>query len=100
MPKDNTGVRQKIHTDIKEPRKFKVIMHNDDVTTMDFVVEVLMTIFHKPQAEAERLMLTVDSQGSAVVGIYSLDIAETKRQRTENMARKQGFPLRLTLQPE
>lgn len=100
MPQENAGVKQKIDTDIQEPRKYKVIMHNDDVTTMDFVVEVLMDVFRKPQAEAERLMLKVDSEGSAVVGVYSLDIAGTKKQKAEHMARKNGFPLKLTLQPE
>lgn len=100
MPKQNAGVKQKIDTDIQEPRKYKVIMHNDDVTTMDFVVEVLMDVFRKSQAEAERLMLKVDSEGSAVVGVYSLDIAGTKKQKAEYIARMHGFPLKLTIQPE
>ena len=67
---------------------------------MDFVVMVLMTVFHKSQAEAEQLMLQVHHSDQAVVGIYSYDVAQSKIQRATMMAREEGFPLRLTCQPE
>src|SRR5580698_2674814 len=60
------------------PRRFKVIFHNDDYTTMEFVVDALMRIFHKSQAEATHIMLTVHKKGSAVAGVYTRDVAETK----------------------
>jgi ATP-dependent Clp protease adaptor protein ClpS len=77
-----------------------VIIYNDDFTTMDFVVMVLMTVFHKSQAEAEQLMLQVHHSDQAVVGIYSYDVAQSKIQRATMMVREEGFPLRLTCQPE
>lgn len=83
----------------KEPPMYKVIMHNDDVTTMDFVVYILQRVFRKPLQEAEALMLKVHIEGSAVAGIYSRDIARSKAHYTMQMARSQGFPLRLTTEP-
>ena len=99
MPKEQSSVRERQRTDLREPRRYKVISHNDDFTTMDFVVMVLMTVFHKSQAEAEQLMLQVHHSDQAVVGIYSYDVAQSKIQRATMMAREEGFPLRLTCQP-
>lgn len=100
MAKEQSSVRERQRTDLREPRRYKVIIHNDDFTTMDFVVMVLMTVFHKSQAEAEQLMLQVHHSNQAVVGIYSYDVAQSKIQRATMMAREEGFPLRLTCQPE
>ena len=100
MPKEQSSVRERQRTDLREPRRYKVIIHNDDFTTMDFVVMVLMTVFHKSQTEAEQLMLQVHHSDQAVVGIYSYDVAQSKIQRATMMAREEGFPLRLTCQPE
>lgn len=100
MPKEQSSVRERQRTDLREPRRYKVIIHNDDFTTMDFVVMVLMKVFHKSQAEAEQLMLQVHHSDQAVVGIYSYDVAQSKIQRATMMAREEGFPLRLTCQPE
>lgn len=100
MAKEQSSVRERQRTDLREPRRFKVIIHNDDFTTMDFVVMVLMKVFHKSQAEAEQLMLQVHHSDQAVVGIYSYDVAQSKIQRATMMAREEGFPLRLTCQPE
>lgn len=100
MPQEQSSVRERQRTDLREPRRYKVIIHNDDFTTMDFVVMVLMTVFHKSQAEAEQLMLQVHHSDQAVVGIYSYDVAQSKIQRATMMAREEGFPLRLTCQPE
>ncbi len=84
---------------IREPRRFKVIIHNDDFTPMDFVVMILSTIFFKSADEAERLMLDVHNTGKGIAGIYPYDIAETKRRKAVTLARGEGYPLRLSLQP-
>ena len=80
--------------------RYKVIMHNDDVTTMDFVVMVLTDIFFKTQEEAERLMLEIHNNGSAIVGRYTWDIACTKQQRVQTLAAQEEFPLRVTIEQE
>ena len=85
---------------MKEPRRYKVIIHNDDFTTMEFVVEVLKTVFYLSNEKAEELMLQVHHSNKAVVGIYTYDIAVSKANKATNMAREKGFPLRLTVEPE
>ena len=87
-------------TELREPQRYKVTIHNDDFTTMDFVVKILTTVFFKSQAEAEALMLAVHHSDKAVVGIYSYDVAVSKVQKATRMAREEGFPLRLTMEPE
>lgn len=79
---------------------YVVIMHNDDFTTMEFVVKVLRTVFFKDEASATQLMLKVHKIGQAEVGIYSLDIAQSKCQKAMRMAREEGFPFKLTYEPE
>lgn len=84
---------------VDEPRRYKVIIYNDDFTTMEFVVMILTTVFHKSEADAQALMLTVHHSDKAVVGIYTYDIAASKAQKATRMAREAGFPLRLTYEP-
>lgn len=79
---------------------YMVIMHNDDFTSMEFVVMVLKTVFRKPAEEAQRLMLMVHRQGQATIGIYTLDIATSKSQKAMRMAREAGFPFKLTVEPD
>ncbi|MCH5339284.1 MAG: ATP-dependent Clp protease adaptor ClpS [Acetatifactor sp.] len=90
--------REKTRIDIREPKRYRVIMHNDDFTSMEFVVEILMDIFHKNAMEAERLMLMVHESGKAAVGSYSYDIAVTKIQAATARAKEEGFPFRLTVE--
>lgn len=90
--------REKTRINIREPKLFRVIMHNDDFTSMDFVVDILITIFHKEEAEAERLMLTVHESGKAAVGSYPYDIAVTKVQAAAARAKEEGFPFRMTVE--
>jgi len=78
---------------------FQVVFHNDDFTTMEFVVLVLTTVFHHSQHAAERLMLLVHNEGKAVVGVYSYDMAMSKTNKTMRMAREAGFPLLVTCEP-
>ena len=84
----------------KEPKRYNVIMLNDDFTTMEFVVKILTQVFFKSETEAEALMLQVHHSDKAVVGIYSYDVATSKVRKATNMAREEGFPLRLTVEPE
>ena len=95
-----TGVSTQQRIRIEEPRQYKVIFHNDDITTMEFVTEVLRRVFNKPADEAVTLMMRVHREGQAVVGIYSYDMAMTKASMATTMARNEGFPLNITCEPE
>lgn len=79
------------------PPLFKVLMHNDHYTTMEFVVDVLQRVFHKPATEANRIMLHIHFKGVGVCGIYPFEVAETKVAEVHALARTQGFPLRCTV---
>lgn len=85
---------------VKEPGRYTIILHNDNYTTMDFVVSVLREIFHKPAIEANRIMLDVHRKGKGRVGVYPYDIAATKLYQVENMASRSGFPLKCTMERE
>ena len=100
MPQEQSNVRERQKNNLKEPRRYKVIIHNDDFTTMEFVVEVLKTVFYLSNEKAEELMLQVHHANKAVVGIYTYDIAVSKANKAINMAREKGFPLRLTVERE
>ncbi|MBX3227020.1 MAG: ATP-dependent Clp protease adaptor ClpS [Labilithrix sp.] len=82
------------------PRRFKVVFHNDDYTTQEFVIHVLMRFFHKNETEARHIMLTVHHKGAAVAGVYTKDVAETKAEQVMDAARENGMPLLLTTEPE
>lgn len=100
MPKQQTNVRERTNTKLREPRRFMVVLYNDDFTTMDFVVRMLMSVFHKSESDAGQLMFEVHRTGSAIVGAYSYDVAMTRVQMATRMARAEGFPLRLECKPE
>ena len=100
MAEEQSQIRERQRTNLKEPRRYKVIIYNDDFTTMEFVVMILKVVFFKSEAEAETLMLQVHHSDKAVVGIYSYDIAVSKVNKATQMAREAGFPLRLTYEPE
>ncbi|RJQ50159.1 MAG: ATP-dependent Clp protease adaptor ClpS [Desulfobacteraceae bacterium] len=89
-----------IKDDTDEPPIYKVLLHNDDYTTMEFVVEVLMHVFNKPVAEATRIMLNVHKQGVGLCGYYSYEIAETKVEAVHVLAVENGFPLKCTMEKE
>lgn len=97
MAETSSNIRERQDVRLQEPRKYNVILHNDDFTTMEFVVRVLTTIFSKSEAEANNLMLKVHREGQAVAGTYSLDIAQSKARKATALARQEGFPLRLTV---
>ena len=100
MAKEQSSIRERQRIDLREPRRYKVTIYNDDFTTMEFVVKILKVVFFKSEAEAEALMLQVHHSDKAVVGIYSYDIAVSKVNKATQMARQEGFPLRLTCEPE
>jgi len=84
--------------EIEEPTKYKVLLHNDDYTTIDFVVDILVGIFHKNSTQAEAIMIDVHKKGRAVCGIYTYEIAETKVYQVKELARRSGFPLLATME--
>ncbi len=85
---------------LKKPPLFKVLFHNDNYTTMEFVVWVLRTVFHKSESDSYAIMLNVHKSGFGVAGVYSKEIAETKIEKTHALAKEHEFPLRLTMEPE
>ncbi len=90
--------KQNIKEILKEPSLYNVILHNDDYTTQEFVIEILVEIFHKSFSDAEGLMLEVHNQGAAIVASYSYDIALTKLNHVTRLARAQNFPLKVTIE--
>jgi ATP-dependent Clp protease adaptor protein ClpS len=88
-------VRQEVI--IRKPDMFAVIMYNDDITTMDFVVEVLIKVFAKPTQEATQIMMDIHEEGQGTAGVYIYDIAITKKIETERMAAQKNFPLKLAV---
>ena len=100
MAKEQSATRERQRTDLREPRRYKVTIYNDDFTTMEFVVMILKVVFFKSEADAQTLMLQVHHSDKAVVGIYSYDIAVSKVNKATKMARDAGYPLRLTYEPE
>jgi ATP-dependent Clp protease adaptor protein ClpS len=86
----------KEQTELRPPRMYRVILHNDHYTTMEFVIDILVRIFHKQPREANRIMLDVHRSGSGICGVYSYDIARTKVSQVHALAREQEFPLKCT----
>lgn len=83
---------------IKLPKQYRVILLNDDYTSMEFVVEILVDLFHKSTSQAESIMLQIHKNGSGICGIYSYEIAETKVAQVHKRARSNGFPLKAVLE--
>lgn len=94
------AVSDKSEIRTRKPRLYKVLLLNDDYTTMDFVVFILQSIFHLENNRAQKVMLAVHEQGSGLAGIYPKDVAETKIFAVHQMARQSGFPLRCNMEPE
>jgi len=91
-------IDEEIESDIAldEPPMYRVVLHNDDYTTMEFVVHVLKTIFHKNEQESERIMLAVHKEGRGVCGVYTREIAQTKVEQVKLLAKQNQFPLLAT----
>lgn len=84
--------------EIREPRLYKVLMHNDDYTSMEFVIAVLETVFHKSANDATKIMLNVHNEGVGIAGIYTREICETKISVVHELAKKNEFPLRCSME--
>jgi len=85
---------------IKHPKRYKVFLLNDDYSSMDFVVDILMSIFHKTYEEAEAIMLEVHKKDRGICGVYTYEIAETKVMQVHKRAKENGFPLKATMEEE
>ena len=83
---------------IQIPSMYAVVFYNDDITTMEFVTEVLIKVFHKQAVEASAIMMHIHQQGHGVAGIYTYDVAVTKKSQTDRLSAERGFPLRLAVE--
>lgn len=99
MAQHQSNVKERQRIEFREPKKYNVVIYNDDFTPMDFVVMILRNVFFKNEADAEALMLKVHHSEKAIVGVYPYDVAESKKRKATAMAREEGFPLRLTVEP-
>jgi len=98
--KEDVLTESKTEQKLERPRLWRVLLHNDDYTTQDFVVWVLETIFHKPRGEAFTIMMSVHRSGMGIAGVYTHDVAETKLKATRQLAEEHEFPLLVTMEPE
>ncbi len=87
-----------VEEELREPPMYRVVLHNDNYTTMDFVVEVLRSVFNKNVIEATKIMLDVHKKGKGIVGVYTYDIASTKIGQVRSLAREREFPLLCTME--
>lgn len=97
--KQESGVALKERTRTKKPPLYKVLLHNDDYTTKEFVVLILQSIFQRSESEAVRIMMHVHNNGVGVAGVYTYEVAETKVAKTMNLAQAHEYPLQCTLEP-
>jgi len=99
-PELEEDVISEVGDDIDEPSMYKVLLHNDDYTTMEFVVEILMLVFNKSPEDAVRIMLNVHHKGIGICGVYTYEVSETKVNAVHALARQHGFPLKCTMEKE
>jgi len=95
----DSDVATEVEKELKEPELYRVLLHNDDYTTMEFVVMILMNIFRLAEADAFRVMLNVHHAGIGVAGVYTYEVAETKVRKVLDLAREHEFPLRCSMEP-
>ena len=100
LPRESTLTETRREQQLQRPRLWRVLLHNDDYTTQEFVVWVLETIFRKPQGEAFAIMMNVHRSGMGLAGLFTRDVAETKVTATQQLAEEHEFPLLVTMEPE
>lgn len=100
MAKEKGSIKERERVFTNYPKHYKVIMHNDDFTPMEFVVALLKEVFFKPASEAMSIMLAIHNQGKMVVGVYSYDMAVSMTNKATARAREYGYPLLITYEPE
>jgi ATP-dependent Clp protease adaptor protein ClpS len=98
VPGGAEKLKTKTRPKVEGPKKYQVLLHNDDYTTMEFVVEVLKKVFRKSPVEAHAIMMSVHKKGRGLVGLYPYDIGATKVAQTRDMAKRHGYPLKCTLE--
>lgn len=99
-PQGEGGVATESDQQVKRPRLYRVMLHNDDYTTMEFVVMILMRAFYHPEPAAVRIMLQVHQKGVGTAGVYPYEIAEARIAKVARLAREHEFPLRCTMEPD
>ncbi len=99
-PELEEEVDSEIRDEVREPPMYRVLLHNDDYTTMDFVVEILMLVFNKSPEEAVNIMLNIHRKGIGLCGVYTYEVSETKVETVHTIARENGFPLKCTMEKE
>ncbi|MES0445769.1 MAG: ATP-dependent Clp protease adapter ClpS [Desulfobacterales bacterium] len=99
-PEVEEEVTSESKDEVREPSMFRVLLHNDDYTTMEFVVEILITVFNKSPEEAVEIMLNVHRKGIGICGVYTFEVSETKVNIVHVLARENGFPLKCTMEKE
>lgn len=92
----DTGVAEKVKPKLQQPRKYKVLLHNDDYTTMEFVIHVLKKFFNKTATDAQQVMMNIHTKGIGICGIYTNEVAESKVAQVTKYSRKNGHPLKCT----
>ncbi|MFH2067830.1 MAG: ATP-dependent Clp protease adapter ClpS [Pseudomonadota bacterium] len=104
MSRQDTGSQTEISIEtrkkVAEPPLYRVLLHNDDYTSMDFVVDILVMVFRKTQGEATRIMLNVHQEGIGICGVYPYEVAETKIETVHSLAAENGYPLKCTMEKE
>ncbi|MCH9652030.1 MAG: ATP-dependent Clp protease adaptor ClpS [Deltaproteobacteria bacterium] len=100
LPDHGEQIATRERTVTKRPRRYRVVLHNDDFTSMEFVIHVLKEYFHRSDSEANRIMLEVHHKGAGTAGIYTYDVAETKVAQVTSEARENGMPLMLSVEAE
>lgn len=104
MSRNDPDIQESVSTDtlddVREPSMYRVLLHNDDYTTMEFVVEILMVVFNKTAETAMEIMLNVHRQGIGICGVYTYEVAETKVETVSRLAEENGFPLKCTMEEE
>ena len=94
----DSEILENVEEGLKEPNMYRVLLLNDDYTTQDFVVEILVTVFHKQPVDATRIMLDVHKKGRGIVGLYPYDIASTKVGQVKELAKQREFPLKCVME--
>ena len=98
--RESTKTETRSEQKLERPRMWRVLLHNDDYTTQEFVVWILEAVFHKDRAEAFDIMMSVHRSGIGIAGVYTHDVAETKLKTTRQLAEEHEFPLLVTMEPE
>ena len=99
-PEMEEEVISETRDEIDEPPMYKVLLHNDDYTTMEFVIEIMMLVFKKSPEESMEIMLNVHQKGIGICGVYTYEVSETKVNTVHDLARDNGFPLKSTMEEE